>query len=159
MADKEILIIEGASVENPAYVSHKRGRNWAAILRGPNAAKMEREYLSQRGAIVDLGSLKRGDALELGGDYITSGGNRHPDRRYYAVHARTETELLVELCSSAAQAIRTAREIREADTALERTPTAPVLVALSWEDASKIAQMLRQAGEPSHILQAFEAVL
>jgi len=78
--------LDGRSISNPAYESHKRGRNWAAIVSGKNAANFARSYLKTRRETVDLEPVKAGDVLEFGGDYMTCAGRRVPDRRWFHVH-------------------------------------------------------------------------
>ncbi|WP_062223281.1 hypothetical protein [Aureimonas sp. D3] len=108
----EVLPLDGGAMENPAFVRHKRGRNWCAILSGPNAARMERTFLHTRGATVDLSDVRPGQVIEFGGDYVTSGGNRHYDRRYFLVLATDGAdEMTVERHDTAAQALRAAREL------------------------------------------------
>ena len=111
----EVLPLDGGAMENPAYVSHKRGRNWSAVLSGPNAARMERRFLPARGATVDLSDVRPGQVVEFGGDYVTSGGNKHYDRRYLLVLATDGAdEMTVERHDTAAQALRAARELAKA---------------------------------------------
>ncbi|RIX99269.1 hypothetical protein D3218_15185 [Aureimonas flava] len=128
----EVIALDGGALENPAFVSHKRGRNWGAILTGPNAARMERRFLPARGATVDLSDVQPGQVIELGGDYVTSGGNRHYDRRYYLVLATDGVDqMTVERHSTAAQALRAARELAKAVPVIQSAATtadaAPVL--------------------------------
>lgn len=122
----EVLRLDGGAVENPAYVSHKRGRNWGAVLSGPNAAKMERTFLAARGATVDLSDVRAGQVLEFGGDYVTSGGNKHYDRRYLLVLATDGIdEMTVERHDTAAQALRAAREFAKAAPVIPPAKTTP----------------------------------
>lgn len=112
MSEKQKLItveLDGGSFENPAYVHHKRGKNWAAILTGKNAANMQRQFLKSHGATVDIDGLPVGTVLEVGGDYITSGGNRQPDRRYWRIIELTDEQMTVENHPSAAKALKAAR--------------------------------------------------
>ncbi|WP_284537598.1 hypothetical protein [Pleomorphomonas sp. T1.2MG-36] len=77
--------MDGGSVESPCFCTHKRGGNWCAVLAGPNAARMTRTYLPQRGRIVDLTTVKANDVIEFGGDYTTGSGRRVPDREYWHI--------------------------------------------------------------------------
>lgn len=121
MEDIETLTVEldGESFENPAYVSHKRGRNWAAVLTGKNAAQMQRSFLPCAGATVDIDGIPAGAALEIGGDYITSGGNRHYDRRYWRIVEVRDDSMTVEVYPTAARLLRAVRQ-----TVAEATPIA-----------------------------------
>ena len=101
--------LDGDSVENPVYCSHRRGKNWAAILTGKNAANMHRSFLRSKAEIIDLEPVGTGDVLEIAGDYTSSGGRFQPDRLYWYVTAKTEDEMTVEVHPTAAKALRAAR--------------------------------------------------
>ncbi len=103
--------LDGRSIRNPAYCSHKRGRNWAAIMRGKNAANCERDFLNAKGDIVDLDPVEVGDVVEFGGDYITSTGRREPDRRWWHIRAITDDAMNYESHPTLAKALRAAREL------------------------------------------------
>ncbi len=101
--------LDGRSIENPAYCNHKRGRNWAAIMRGKNAANCDRVFLRAKGEIVDLEAVQAGDVVEFGGDYISGSGRRQPDRRWWHVHAIEDDALTYESHESLAKALKAAR--------------------------------------------------
>ncbi len=82
---KEFKYIEEGLIENPHYESHKRGRNWASKITGKNSVEFQRENLRQIQNKISISNIQVGDAIELGGDYISSGGNRRPDRGYYLI--------------------------------------------------------------------------
>lgn len=112
--------LDGRSIENPAFCDHKRGRNWAAIVRGKNAANSNRDFLRTHGKIVDLEPVAPGDVLEFGGDYITSCGNRRPDRRWFLVQDINDDVITYEQHSTLAKALRAARTVStEAEGAVE----------------------------------------
>lgn len=126
----EVIALDGGALENPAFVSHKRGRNWGAVLSGPNAARMERTFLHTRGATVDVSDVQPGQVIELGGDYITSGGNRQYDRRYLLVlDTDGADQMTAEQHDTAAKALRAARELAKA---------APLPTASSIVDAAVV---------------------
>jgi len=77
--------IEDEIIDSPHYESHYRGRNWACKISGKNSVNFKRENLQRRGASVSVENVIIGDALEFGGDYISGGGSRTPDRGYYLV--------------------------------------------------------------------------
>lgn len=108
--ETETIKVEGEAVENPIFERHKRGKNWAAILTGKNAANMERSFLKTRGPTIDLTGVGAGTALEIGGDYISSGGIRYPDRRYWRVVKLDETSMVVEVYASASKLLKAVRE-------------------------------------------------
>jgi hypothetical protein len=109
--------IEHGAIETTIHESHKRGRNWAAVLVGPNAARMERQFMRRRGRVIDVSDLKVGDAFEVGGDYISSGGNRSPNRAYYVITEMADDHMVVETYDTAAQAIKAARTLAPEDLA------------------------------------------
>ncbi|ACP24469.1 hypothetical protein NGR_c06760 [Sinorhizobium fredii NGR234] len=98
------------SIKNPAHCYHKRGRNWAAIMRGKNAANCDRDFLRSTGDIVDLDPVLAGDVVEFGGDYITSTGRREPDRRWWHVRAIADDAMTYEAHPTLAKALKAARE-------------------------------------------------
>lgn len=102
-------VLDGRSISNPAYESHKRGRNWAAVVSGKNAANFERRFLSTRGETVDLEPVRAGDVLEFGGDYITGGGRRVPDRRWFHVHQIDDELIKFVRYPTMAKALKAAR--------------------------------------------------
>lgn len=109
--------IEHGAIETSIHESHKRGRNWAAVLVGPNAARMDRQFLRRRGCVIDVSDLKVGDAFEIGGDYISSGGNRRPNRAYYVITEMADDHMVTETYDTAAQAIKAARTLAPEDLA------------------------------------------
>lgn len=102
--------LDGRSINNPVFCAHKRGRNWAAIVTGKNAANCERRFLRTSGRIVDLAAVSSGDVVEIGGDYVTASGRRHPDREFWLIHEIDDDHLTYELHESLAKAIRAARQ-------------------------------------------------
>ena len=114
--ETKTIELDGDSFENPIFCSHKRGRNWVAVLTGKNAANMSKRFLKSRGETVDVESVRIGDVLEVAGDYTTSGGRFDPNRRYWRVTAKSEDEMSVEVHPSAAKAIKAARLAAKAET-------------------------------------------
>jgi hypothetical protein len=106
----EFEFVEPGLIENPHYQSHKRGKNWASVISGKNSVQFKRENLRQSFKLVVADSLKIGDALELGGDYITSGGNREPDRGYYLITEITDTCIKAETFTSIAELLKAKNE-------------------------------------------------
>jgi len=99
----------GRSISNPVYCSHKRGRNWAAIITGKNAANCERDFLRTRGPIIDLGAVEAGDVLEIGGDYVTASGRRQPDREFWLITDINDDNVSYEEHATLAKAIKAGR--------------------------------------------------
>jgi hypothetical protein len=107
--DKTITIevIDGL-FESPHFVGHKRGRNWAAILNGRNAANVERDALKKTGGgeYYDVGALQAGSALEIGSEYTSSGGNCDYNRHYFNVVEIDDNRLILVYRASAAKAMQ-----------------------------------------------------
>jgi hypothetical protein len=111
--------LDGRSIENPAYCNHRRGRNWAAVMRGKNAANCDREFLRAKGDIVDLEAVKAGDVIEFGGDYISGSGRRQPDRRWWHIHDIDDDTMTYEPHPSLAKALKAARAAATVSTTSE----------------------------------------
>jgi hypothetical protein len=103
--ERRVLPVDGESIENPVYESHKRGSNWAAICTGKNAANMDRDFLPQRGKIIDISRLTSGDVVEIAGDYTSSGGNKSNVRVPAVVLSISEDEMVLDVYSSVAKAM------------------------------------------------------
>ena len=154
-----ILPIDGGAITTPAYESHHRGRNWIAVLTGPNAARMERDFLPMRGRIVDLGDVQRGTVVEVGADYYNSRGAKRPHRSFYVVLDRSETELQLEEHDTAAQAIKAARLLREADAVDIDPDGQQVAVKLSRNEVIDLARIVEAAGGSPAVLAALSSAL
>lgn len=105
----DVYELEGCSIESPVFCNHRRGKNWAAIMTGKNAANAQRSFLLMKGNIVDLSEVKPGNVVEFGGDYVTSSGRRQPDRQWWVVHVVSDESITVEAAETLAAAIRAAR--------------------------------------------------
>lgn len=107
------LPITDGHFDAPEYCAHHRGRNWVAIISGL-ATRPERKFLVHgRGAAYALGDLAMGDAVEVGADYISSGGIRYGDRCYYVVRAIQEETLVLEGYRTPGKALRAARRAHD----------------------------------------------
>lgn len=97
----ETLIIENGVIENINYESHKRGKNWVAIV-AKNRSKpggLERNFLDRvRGPYVRPNGITAGTFLEFAGDYYSCGGHRSEKRKYYKVLDVSETEIRMDSC-------------------------------------------------------------
>lgn len=159
MSETLTLEVDGGAITTPSYEPHKRGKNWIARLVGPNAARMDRQFLDMRGRIVDLGDVQRADAIEVGSDYYNARGAKRPDRDYYVVLSRSETELVLEEHATAAQAIKAARLLREADAAEIDAGGRQVSVTLTRDELIDLARIVETAGGPASVLTALSAAL
>lgn len=100
------LFCEPSALRHYKYEGHKRGRNWASILRGKNSVAVEFESMPMKSRVFDCSALKIGDAFEIGGDYISGGGNRTPDRAFFVVLKILEDGILVKEFATRAQAMK-----------------------------------------------------
>lgn len=107
----------GALVEVPVYCDHKRGRNWAAIIRPDprSPGGLARRFLARaRGRYYYMiEGLSVGHAVEFGADYYTGSGRKWPERWYGVVVEITPTRVVLIEAKTPAEAFRIARELRE----------------------------------------------
>ena len=59
-----------------------------------------------KGSAIDTSSFKEGRAVEFGGDYISGGGVRHPNREYYVIESIREDGIEAEEYPTIAQAMK-----------------------------------------------------
>lgn len=106
----------GALTQVPVYESHKRGKNWMAVIapdpRSPGG--LARTFLPHaRGEYYYLiEALKPGDVVEFGADYYTSSGRKSAARWYGVVRNVTEDKVEIEQAPTATQAFKLQREVR-----------------------------------------------
>ena len=100
---------EPGIIESPVYDPHKRAKNWCAILNGENSVKCIRIFVKMRGSKIDCSLFKEGMAIEIGGDYISGGGVRHPDRRFYTVKSISGESIETEQHNTLAAAMKARR--------------------------------------------------
>lgn len=118
--DTELLILpieEGALTKAPVWESHKRGRNWLAIIKLDPASPggLERHFVTRaHGDYYYMADeLVPGQPIEFGADYYTSGGRKNSTRRYYLIVERNEGALFLRPCSTGKEACKAAREWAE----------------------------------------------
>jgi hypothetical protein len=117
-------IVAGASQDAPVYESHKRGKNWMAVIRldptAPNGlgrvfvpkAKGDDNYYIVEGAV------QAGDAIEFGADYYTGGGSKHATRWYGVVVSMTGKKIVLAETATAKKAIKLANQMKEQEQAI-----------------------------------------
>jgi len=111
----ECKIELGALTDAPVYCSHRRGKNWMAVIskdpKGPGG--LRRRFLANaRGQYYYMvEGLKVGDPVEFGADYYTSSGHRDPERWYGVVIELTADHIVIERYSTAVQAIEAAQAL------------------------------------------------
>lgn len=81
--------LEDGCVANLSYESHSRGKNWVATVTPNRAAPggLDREFWKHGSDkwYAAPSTLKAGDIIEMGGDYVSGRGNKTRDRRYVLV--------------------------------------------------------------------------
>jgi hypothetical protein len=97
--DYLIRIESGALTDAPCYVSHKRGKNWFAVIE-PDPTKpggLDRAFAAKAkgDSYYILPTLAIGDAVEFGADYYSGSGRKNADRWYGFVVASTAEWLLL----------------------------------------------------------------
>ena len=78
----EFTVFEGGKVaEMPIFESHRRGRNWVAVL-GVKDGKVQRQFVDRSGRNFRLDQVPVGAVIEIGADYYTGSGRQEPRRLY-----------------------------------------------------------------------------
>jgi hypothetical protein len=107
-------LVQGAMCSVPIYESHKRGTNWLAVIHvdpeSPNGlgrdfcrkAKGEFYYFTD--------NLKENDAIEIGADYTSSGGNKSRRRQYGLVKSISADKIEIELFDTYKEAFAAQKE-------------------------------------------------
>jgi hypothetical protein len=135
---KKYRVEQGAMVEVPLYESHKRGKNWAAVVtKDPKApGGLNRNFLKRAYGkyyyFVD--SLKVGDVVEFGADYYTSSGRKDANRKYAVVIAVTTDVVELEEFANADEAFEYAKKLQERDTTEVELPYNEELAKFSDEE-------------------------
>ena len=99
----EIHNIElGALTSAPVYEAHARGKNWMAVVSSDPTSPggLDRDFLDKaKGKYYYMvkGMLAPGDIVEFGADYYSSGGKKHPCRKYAKVVEITEDTLTLDV--------------------------------------------------------------
>ncbi|RLC87695.1 MAG: hypothetical protein DRJ03_05315 [Chloroflexi bacterium] len=78
----ELNVFESGKVaEMPIFESHRRGRNWVAML-GVKDGKVHRQFVDRSGRNFRLDQVPVGVVIEIGADYYTGSGRQEPRRLY-----------------------------------------------------------------------------
>jgi hypothetical protein len=115
-------VVEGALAEVPAgcWESHKRGKNWLAVIatdpKSPGG--LHRDFCDKaKGAYYYLiDGLKGGDPIEFGSDYYSGSGKPSRNRRYFTVNRITDSHVIVTCHNTAAQTIKAAKAMKATAT-------------------------------------------
>jgi len=115
-APRRITIVNRGIVETPNWDSHPRSKNWAAILcPDPTAPGGFKRTWWERGRgqflYIVPASLKKGDIVEFGGDYVQWSGRKRPDRWVGVVVELTETFVELSPVRSVVEAVQIAEGV------------------------------------------------
>ena len=113
--DISLNIEDGALSQVPAgcWTSHKRGKNWLAVIE-PNASKpggLERDFQEKaKGDCYYMaGGLSVGDAIEFGADDYSGSGRKSPER-WYGYVKRIEAKYIVVVSATTGKAAHKAAQ-------------------------------------------------
>jgi hypothetical protein len=89
----------GALKEVPVYESHKRGKNWLAVIEkdptAPGGLKRSFQPSAKGEYHYMINGLSRNDVVEFGADYYTSNGGKRTARWYGVVTDVTEDHIAI----------------------------------------------------------------
>jgi hypothetical protein len=129
--DVAYRIEDGALAGVPCWESHKRGKNWMAVIEtspsSPGGLARDFATKAKGDLYYILPSLNPGDAVEWGADYYTGGGSKRADRWYgYVVDAARahpsngNSYLVVHKCATGKAACKEGKEFAK-ELAMEKT--------------------------------------
>ena len=110
-----IRLEQDAMLDAPIYQSHRRGRNWCAIIaKNPSAPNgLDRNFLTHaRGQYYYMlnDQITEQTPVEFGADYYSAGGRPSRERWYGVVISRTNDALVLEEYDTALAAINAAKQ-------------------------------------------------
>jgi hypothetical protein len=116
--DDDYEIEEGALSQVPVWESHRRGKNWMAVIdrldpKSPGGVARSFAEKAKGSFYYVLPPLSIGDAVEFGADYYTGSGKPSRDRWYGYVVRLDPDRLVLHKCSSAATALKAGAAYRE----------------------------------------------
>jgi hypothetical protein len=123
METKCLPIEEGYLTEAPVFETHKRGKNWMALISNDpkSPGGIGRKFFERGNGkyIYDTSAVELYMPLEFGADYYSGGGNKQACRRYGVVLVKQENRLEIQLCKDATEAIQVARDLRVTSATME----------------------------------------
>lgn len=112
----KLVQANGALLAAPIYDKGPRRSNYVAIIDiDPSMPGGLSRTFCEKGrgeCLYVTEKMDLFDALEFASDYTTWAGNKHRERWYGVIIAKTEDYLLVEKCASGARAVLRAKEAR-----------------------------------------------
>ncbi len=110
------VVLAGAVVSSPVYEEHRRGKNWLAKIEADPLMPggVYRHWLPYaRGEFrYMVNTLRPGDPVEFGADYVTTLGRKHPKRWYGVVRSVTGDSIEIENVGTAVTALLRSEELR-----------------------------------------------
>lgn len=107
----------GCMVDAPIFESHKRGKNWFAVIyKSPDSPgglgrsfqeKAKGEYF------YHIQGLEVNDPIEFGADYYSCGGNPHRKRWFGVIKKITEKSITIKPYDTGIQAINASDRLKE----------------------------------------------
>lgn len=96
--DMDLDIEDGALTESPVWESHKRGKNWLAIITpspsSPGGLSRTFAEKAKGASFYILPDWTVGDAVEFGADYYSGGGSKNA-KRWFGVVVRIDAERVI----------------------------------------------------------------
>jgi len=111
MKTYEFKFVEAGLIENVHYETHKRGKNWVAVIEGKNSVNFQRDFIGRQFAGTE--KLAVGTAFEMAGDYVSGGGIKRTNRGYYLVKEVLEDKIVVEEYSSVAELLKAKNQLQK----------------------------------------------
>lgn len=146
-------IVAGATQDAPIYQTHKRGKNWMAVIHQDPAQPngLGRRFIPKaRGEgnyyIVE-GAIKGGEPVEFGADYYTGGGSKCASRWYGVVVSISDEEIVLVNATTAKRAIKLAEEMRQAVPSIPSVDDLRSRLAELTEKADEIRAQLKELEE------------
>lgn len=142
----------GVLLEAPIYENHHRGSNWLAVIdidpTMPGGLSRRWAKHGRGECLYMLDQVALFDAVEFGADYTTTAGNKKRDRWYGVVVAMTDGLVVVEKCSSGANAVLRSKEAKTSpsDRAAALKAEKEALIERAAKLAAEIASL--EAPEP-----------
>lgn len=96
------IMIEDGTIENPRHDTHRRAKNWVAIVERDKSQPggLRRTFLERAPAgRVHVAGISAGCWLEFAGDYYSASGRKQANRTYVRVHEISDTAMTIEECS------------------------------------------------------------
>lgn len=157
-----LLIVDGC-IESINFETHKRGKNWVAIVTSNKTCPggLEREFLDHgsKGWYKIPDAIKVGDVLEFGGDYYSGSGHKNPSREYVKVLAKAPRLMVV---SNPVKTFPQARDSEEkANLSCLEASEEDKLAALKTSAKAQIQELLvafRQYDQPQ-IIEGLDTML